>query len=216
MGTHLAWPGLIAVAVVSWLAAPLVLGLACAADRVGPLSPRAALLAYLRHPVATLFVASALPVGLALLEVATVAIAWQQIWLTAFVQDFLPPLGSQHMELTVHAYDVIDLVNPPDSRFFKLYAHGLRCGYSFMGALPASLPRGLKTRLCPQILTTNAYIYLAVRVIFSFLIFLGAGTLLAIQARWLGAIPSVDSVRTSEPATPAALTEAPPRFEQEG
>jgi hypothetical protein len=214
VSNRLGLTGLIAIAIASWVFVPLVLGMVCAADRVGPLSMRAALLAYLRHPVATIFVACALPAGLVLLEGATLALAWQQNWLSGFVVDLFPPVNSQRMIIAGQGFSGIDLVNPPDTYFLGLYAHGLRFGYTFLGALPASLPRGVRTRLSPQFLTTNPYIYLTVREIFSFLIFLGAGTLLAIQARWLGAIPSVASVRTFEPAEEAASAEAPPPFEQ--
>jgi hypothetical protein len=214
VSNRLGLSGLIALAIASWVFVPLVLGLACAADRVGPISMRAALRAYLRHPLATILVACALPAGLVLLEAATVAFAWQQNWLSSFVVDLFPPVSSQRMVLPGEAITGIDLVNPPDTYFLGLYAHGLRFGYTFLGALPSSLPRGIRTCLSPQFLSTNAYIYLAVRAIFSFLIFLGAGTLLAIQARWLGAIPSVDSVRALESATTASGAEAPPPFEQ--
>jgi hypothetical protein len=188
-------PVLITGAVLSWFLAPLVLGTLCAADRAGRLPPREALVAYLRHPFATAFTMLALPIGLLLVESLIVGAAWQQTWLGVFIDDFVPLEHTDHIEFSSRIFRIIDTVNTPDTYFLDVYRRALGYGYTFIGAITSSLPRGIHTRLSPGQLMVRPLVYLAVRALFSFLAFLGAGIVLAVQARWLGAIPSVESLR---------------------
>ena len=135
--------GVAAAAVLGWFAVPLVVLIGSACDRSGPLTVRAALAVVGRHPIATLAGLLIVPVGLAVprsrrggdhrpagvVRVPRARPLPRQEIRPAPPRASLPPTTS---------YSPSTHPSPSSSRH---YAHGLRLGYTLIGAVPASLPR---------------------------------------------------------------------------
>jgi hypothetical protein len=197
---------LMALAFIGWLVAPLALLAAWAHDRHGPLPPRRALGAAVRHPLATLAALLVVPLGLLATEALVALVAWQQGQLPLMVADLFPPPRIAQLDEGTHFYfnyggNTID-VNTSDSYapLVTIYMHGLRRGFTLTALVPASLAMGLfKVRQPLLMYHVDAVHYLVVRIVLTLLILWAAGTLLTIQARWLGAIVSVDSGSVRRP-----------------
>jgi hypothetical protein len=196
-GRFATWGGPViwAVAVLAWAGVPLAVMATSAHDRSGMAGPRWSLQAVRRHPVATVVALLLVPLGLALAEVVVVGGAWFVSWLPCFVLDLFPsywtnPPGSIHFE----NFESIDTVLS-NSRLFQIYAQGVRDGYTLVGAIPASLPLGFRTWLRLLGPSWVPWLYLLIRALVSLTLLGWAGALLALQARWLGLIASVDVPR---------------------
>jgi hypothetical protein len=194
--------GIAAVALGCWLMLPLVVAVTSACGPAGPLRVPSVLAAIRRHPLATAMVLFLPPVGLLTLEVALVVLFIGQGWFGYLVMDLFPPLGANRVVLGLDAYDP-NLAEAPLSSFLRLYVHGLSQGYTMIGALPASLPRGPILRTSPWFPLDSAWYYLVVRILDSVLILAVVGVLLAIEARWLGLIATFDS----RPPVPVGVRE---------
>jgi hypothetical protein len=195
-GCLLSWrgPGIAAVAALCWLALPLGVLLTSASDGAGPIPARRALAALRWHPVATAVTLLLIPVGLLALEAALIVLLIEQGWFPFLVVDLFPALGSDRVVLEPLVVRIIQHPGlAPLSAFWSVYVHGLSRGYTLLGALPASLPRGLFVRATPWFVMASDWPYLTLRVLDSALILAYAGVLLAIQARWLGLIATVDA-----------------------
>jgi hypothetical protein len=159
---------------------------------LGVAAVRAVLAAIRRHPLATAAALLLIPIGLLALEVASAAAFIQQGWFGFLVLDLFPNPASDHVAIRLENDTEQDPNLTPLSFFWRVYVHGLGLGYTLLGALPASLPRGPALRVRPWFLLQSAWHYPAVRVLDSALILACVGLLLAIQARWLGLIASID------------------------
>lgn len=176
------------LAAVCWLLVPLILFAVAAGDGDRRLGVRRALAAATRHPLGTVLSLLIFPLGMVLLELGVIAVAWQQVWLGGFVSDLFPePTAVRYHPVRMH-YGAVDSTNMPDFQIFDLYRGALRKGYTLTGALPASLVRGYHTRFGMGKMNVEPPVYLAVRGIFTALIFMAIGALLAIQSSWLGLI----------------------------
>lgn len=195
--------GVAAAAVLGWIVVPLVALIASACDRSGPLTPRAALGVVRRHPVVTIVGLLIVPAGLLFLETAVVAITTQQEWFGFLVLDLFPTRKNNWVPLRGSIdYDIPLPDHAPFSAFFRSYDHGLRLGYTLMGAVPASLPRFPDSRVPPWFGLSHDLMYPAVKLLFSTLTLSFFAFLLAIQARWLGLIPTLDARRDTASARP--------------
>jgi hypothetical protein len=192
-----------------WLVMPLVVLLAHAHDRRGPLPVRLTLSALARHPLATIAAVLVAPLGLAAIEAALAGIAAYEGYLPVLVGDLFPPPRVETDGSGTHYYFDYDgetivadylLV---DAAYYRAYPKGLRHGYTLTGTLPASLAEGSRARTWMRKYYLFLVPYLAVRIALTFLILTGLGLLMSVQARWLGAIASLDSRR------PPALDAAP-------
>ncbi len=194
----------VAVAVVlAWFAVPLIALIGSACDRSGPLTVRRALAVVGRHPYATFAGLLIVPLGLAVVEVAVMAITAQQDWFGFMVLDLFP--GKKYDRVIPEVIPPYDIVFPEHASFPDFLAHysrGLRRGYTLIGALPSSLPRFPDKRIWMWFPLTYVWMYLAVRILYSTLILAASAFLLAIQARWLGLIPTLDARRTAAPVRP--------------
>lgn len=197
--------GVAAAAALGWGAVPLITLIGSACDRSGPLTVRAAMRAVGRHPIATLAGLLIVPAGLVLVEAAVVSITAQQEWFGYLVLDLFPSIKSDRLPIHyLPPYDVLFPDHAHFTEFFPPYAHGLRLGYSLMGAIPASLARSQDWRVTPWFLLTYDWIYTALRIGMSTLALAGLAFLLAIQARWLGLIPTLDTRRDAATTRPDA------------
>lgn len=198
----LAGPGLWALAFASILLVPLGIVCTTACDRHGALPARLALLSLGAHPVATAAALLIVPAGVVALEGATIATTMEQNWFNPTVADLFPMPGHETARFGKPPARLFDFVNTHTSEYFKIYESGLRRGYALASAIPASLPFGYHTQLSPFMINADHRIYLAVRVLFTALILTAMTSILAIQARWLGLIVSIDA-RPGVPAQPA-------------
>ena len=192
-----------AVASVGWLTMPIGPLLDAARDRPGPDPGRRVRAAIRRHPVAPLIALLALPAGLAALEMAAVGISIHQEWFPFLILDLFPLPGIDRIDPTKTS--VVD-VDPsgPTAGYLRIYARGLRLGYSLIGAIPASLWRGRAMRAVPWFIFRSPWEYPEVRVLGSTLILAGTGLILEAQARWLGRIVRVDDA-ASRPSEAGGL-----------
>jgi hypothetical protein len=206
------------LALLGWLMIPLVSFTVMARDRIGPLPPRLALAALVRHPAATLAAVLVLPLGLVLIEGLLIVIAWQQGQLPLMILDNFPPPRLVRAEDGRHAlfnydgrvFDLQSMGRPED--LIQLYPRGLRRGFTLLGTIPLSLSVGrVEVRVSPRRFQVQPAQYMATRIAATALILTGAGLLLTIQARWLGLIAALDSRRPAAGQHPSfgALPDPP-------
>ena len=209
-GGLVSWRGsaIWALRVVGWLGVPLLL--LATSGGGGPAPAGRGLAAIRRHPLATIAALLIFPVGRVFLELVLIAVLIVEGWFGYIALDLFPTPGSDRVVLEVTDYSDDNPAYAPLSYFARTYVHGLRLGYTLTGAIPASLPRGPFVRARPwfRLPYTEWYFpamvdwhYPAVRLLFSTLILASAGLILAIQARWLGLIATVD-VRPPAPSKP--------------
>jgi hypothetical protein len=191
---------LMALAFVGWLAFPVVMLTACARDSRGPLPPRRALLRLARHPLATLAGLLILPLGLLATEGLAAFLAWEQGQLPLMVADLYPRPRLKYLDdgprlcFDLDGTEVVANVGETPDSLIPVYRSGLRRGFTLIGTIPASLP------IWPVRIPINLWLfkaapetYLATRIALTFLIAWCAGTLLTVQARWLGLIAALDT-----------------------
>jgi hypothetical protein len=197
-GLLLSWRGrgVAAVAAACWLTLPLMVMLTSAGDRTNPRPVGRVLGALWRHPWATSAALLVLPVGMFALEALLVGASLEQDWFPYLVLDQFPNPASDRVALRLENDFSLDPNFTPLSFYWGIYIHGLKLGYTLIGALPAALPRGPVVRARPWFTLVSDWHYPAVRALHSALILSGVGVLAAIQARWLGLIATVDSPST--------------------
>src|SRR5262249_5413249 len=86
----------------------------------------------------------------------------------------------------------------PDARFFHLYFRRLHQGFVLTTSVPASLPYKTFVLASPWTLDLDDQVYLRIRAMYTGVSLLIIGFFLAVQARWLGAISTLDSKRSIE------------------
>jgi len=199
-GLLLSWrgPG-VAAAAACWLALPLAVLLTSAGDRTNPVPAGRGLAALWLHPWATSVALLLLPLGLLALEAILVAALIAQDWFNFFIVELLPNPASDRVALQLENDFLQDPELTPFSFYWAMYTHGLKLGYTLIGTIPASLPRGTFLRAQPWFIPASDWHYPLVRALHSVLILSGVGVLLAIQARCLGLIATVDPPRRTAP-----------------
>jgi hypothetical protein len=162
-----------------------------------------------RHPMAVLASLLALPLSLLAIELALVLVARMTFTFAFLVVDVFPPRESITVLFRMPYYMTtpargtwVDINDASDSVMFGLYGQSLRQGYTLLGAIPASLALGRTSGYDTLPLQTSAVPYLLYRMGFTLLIVAGMLSALAVQARWLGLLSTIDSRRSS-------VTEAP-------
>jgi hypothetical protein len=191
---------LMALAFVGWLVLPLAMLAAFARDGRGPLPPWRPLARLARHPLATLAALLIVPLGLLATEGLLALVAWEQGQLPLMVVDLFPAPRLEHREDGVRfCFDLDGTVVAANctenlDNLIPVYGHAVRRGFSLTGTLPASLSIGLVRRPAHRwMFRVGPKEYLATRIVLTFLVAWAGGTLLTIQARWLGRIASLDS-----------------------
>jgi hypothetical protein len=195
---HFNWVGRV-VAGSAWILVPvLMLALYGRTDPDGPLGLRRCVKLVAKHPWATLLALSLVPITLVVVEVALGSILYLTGTLSFYALDYMPmPLipGKTEPPLIddgIVYYQMLDYREYPASIFHRGYFAGLRHGYSFVGAIPASLSMKTDAGLNAEVaLGLIGPAYLILRGLFSMAIVTSLLAAFAIQARWLGAIPSL-------------------------
>jgi hypothetical protein len=109
--------------------------------------------------------------------------------------DFMP-MPSVPDEPVLHDgipyYKLMDFRGHPESMFIDGYFDGLRHGYSFVGAIPASLSLPTRADLNPSAIWLERPVYAIARGFVTMLVVAGLMTAFVLQARWLGSIPALE------------------------
>jgi hypothetical protein len=197
-----AWLAVLALA--GWVVMPVAILAACAHDHHGPLSPRQALAALWRHPLATLAALAVLPIALVLTEGVLALFAWQQGHLPLLVVDLFPPPRFAYVDDGKHLYfhyggtQLDKNYSESVDGLTAAYPLAFRHGYTLVGTVPPSLAIGLlEVRTNPWEYGVTPGSYLIHRIVFTFLTLAVSGVALLVQARWLGLIAAVGARRSS-------------------
>jgi CheY-like chemotaxis protein len=196
-----------------WVIVPVVLLLANARDRLGPVPPRLVLKTLARHWVTTLLALSIIPVGFCLIEALLLLISVGEDQLPLMINDLFPPPKLDFRDdrtFMIYNYDTGQmemLLSRTSDEMLPVYRFALSKGYTLVGSIPASLSRGVASRFDPTIFITADVMYLGYRICLAMVILTIAGVLLSVQARWLGLIPLIGTFRpvgaAAHPSAPA-------------
>jgi hypothetical protein len=199
---HWDWIGR-GIAALAWFAGPvLMLMLYARTDQDAPLGFRRSLKLLVRHPIATALALAVVPFTLVLAEVCIGLIVFCAGNLPFFALDYMPMplLAPTNEEALMYAgiayYHMLDYRTYPVSMFYRGYFDGLRHGYSFAGAIPASLSMTTRAEMDAQEGIGLMWpFYDVVRLLFVVGIVTSLLAAFAIQARWLGSIPALERKR---------------------
>ena len=189
-----------AIAASAWTLGPLLMFMLYArTEEDTPLGVRASLKLMARHPLATLLALAVVPISLLLAEVVITSILYLAGNLPFFALDYMPMprLAPTNEGPAVYNgiphYQMLDYRSYPASMFHDGYLDGLRHGYSFAGAIPASLSRSTRAGMdAGEAIGLIDPSYLMVRLLFIVAIVTSLLAAFAIQARWLGSIPALE------------------------
>lgn len=206
---------LIIPALTAWLVMPLILLAYNAYDRHGPVSPRRVVQALLRHPLGTLASLMVLPAGLLAVEVILFMVATYYDHLSLLTADLFPTpvvVAADHgSDLIYHFDDETHRVSLVAGEVVirPVYFAALRHGYTLVGTIPASLSWNRIPRIDPFFFRTHEQSYLAFRILVTLFILHACGVLLAVQARWLAALVSIESEDFSDHLHPSSGSASP-------
>jgi hypothetical protein len=186
------------LALLAAMLLPLAMFLTYARDEQGPLSWRRGASVLARYPLATVLALVLVPVGVIAIE-AVVALVTSWFGNFRFLLLELFP-GSEYFAEHYGISKYGNYTRPywPDARFFHLYMRRLHQGFSLTTGLPASLSASTFIIGSVWTLELTDGEYLRMRAIYSQLVAFLLVVLLAVQARWLGAMSTLDSKRSLE------------------
>ncbi len=204
-----------AITVASWTIVPLLmLGYYGQSSQETRLGFRLTLKVLIKHPFATLLALAVIPTTLILAEVALDLILYMTGTLAFYALDFMPMPRTPHEPMMYDAiphYNTVDFRNYEDSKYIIGYFDNVRRGYSFVGAIPASLANSTRAELNLTALRIYPWLYFSIRLLITMVIVTCLLTAFAIQARWLGVIPALTRIRpaSTTPQPPALVNPAP-------
>jgi hypothetical protein len=175
---------------------PVLIFLIFARDEDQPLGWRRGAALLLRYPVASALALLLLPIGVVLSEMAMIGMSsWQGMF--PFVNLDLYPGAEYFAErYKIPKYGNYTREVLPDARFFHLYFRRLHQGFALTTSVPASLSYKTFVLGSPWTLDLSDEGYLRIRAMYTWVSLLIIGFFLALQARWLGAIATLDSKRS--------------------
>ena len=198
-------PAGLGIALAAILVLPLVM-LATYLPR-GSIRERAAVVGSMlkRHPMAVLMSLLILPLSLPFIEASLILLTRATSTLAFLLVDIFPPHEMVRERYRIPYYAPselpktwIDLRDASDSIVLGLYGESLRRGYTLLGAIPASLAMGTS-----EVFDSDYTIrvgpggYLLYRMVFTLVIVVFMLCVLAVQARWLGLLSTMDSRRSA-------------------
>ena len=188
-----------AIAILAWTVVPLLLWLTNSSDRNGRLGVGRCLKLAARHPLALLLALAVVPASLVIVEAGFGLIFFIIPGnLPFFALDYMPMPQLKEKPVIFQGiphFLGIDYRSYPQSPFIHAYFDGLRHGYTFAGAIPASLSLPTRAGLSSSAIGLYPPLYGAARVLLSMTVVTCLLTAFAIQARWLGAIPALEKRR---------------------
>jgi hypothetical protein len=184
------------LALVGSVALPLAMFLTFARDEEGPLGWRRGRNLLLLHPIATVFALMLIPMGVVVSELLLIAVSSWQGMLPFLVLDLYPGSGYYARQYKIPQFGNYTKPELPDARFFHLYLRRLHQGFTFTATIPATLSKKTFVPLSPWALDLSDTKYLMYRVMYTQLSTMVVVFFLALQARWLGAISTLESKRS--------------------
>lgn len=174
---------------------PLVMLALFGRDRSGRLGARNALRAAVRHPLAMLAALAIVPLAAVLLEGLLVALTRYFDTLGYLLGDFFPQTEAAGRLLNNATYSLYAPGASSEPSVLNVYLHQLSHGYSLLGAIPPSLSLRM-ARSAHQISLgqpdTQYFLFRVAATLLSATVMLLA---LALQARWLGLIASLEATK---------------------
>jgi len=191
---HLNWLGGLILAAM-WIIWPMLMLANYGCDGDQPLGLKGCGKRLARHPLASFLAITVVPAVVVLLEVTLGLILYSVGSLPFFALDFMPMPripDAPVMIKDIPYYDSVDYRTHPESKFVDGYFRGLRCGYSFVGAIPASLAKQTHAGINTDVHGYTPLAYFVIRTLIVLALLILILMAFAIQARWLGAIPALD------------------------
>lgn len=158
-----------------------------------------------RHPVAVVATLMLLPLSIVAIE-GILFVTTRLMEVFAFmVLDLLPPLPQVKSTYGIPYIRNVDYRSLADPTLLDFYARAVARGHSLIGAIPASLALETSNGYNLIAIYTDAKSYHSLRILFTAGIAAGMLAALAIQARWLGLLSTMDARKTAaEPVPPEA------------
>lgn len=186
-------------ALATYLLAPILMLVLHARNEQGArLDARFCLFSLLRHPVAAFLAIAIVPLTYLVLEVGITLIFYWSGDLPFYALDFMPPpLNPEKPAYYAGGayYHLLDYRLFPESVFYKGYGDGVRHGYSFVAAIPASLSMATRGGMERDTIGIIVQFYTVTRVMYTMAIVTSMLAAFAIQARWLASITSMTRKR---------------------
>jgi hypothetical protein len=157
-----------------------------------------------RHPKAVLASLLILPLSLIGIEALLIILTRATFTFPFLVLDLFPERPSIIVLFRVPYYmpspdrkSWIGIMDASDTLVMHFYGDSLRHGYTLLGAIPASLALGTLTGYDSVNIWMWPEQYLAFRMFLTLLIVTAILSVLAIQARWLGLLSTIDARRNA-------------------
>jgi hypothetical protein len=152
----------------------------------------------LRYPLVTFLALVIVPLGVVVAEVVTTLFMIWQGDFRFLLLELFP--GSEYYAPQHKIEQFGNYTRPylPDPRFFHLYFRRLHQGYAFVSALPASLSAKTFVMQSPWTLELTDGDYLQIRAKHTLLVTLILLLSFALQARWLGAVATLEKQQPTE------------------
>jgi len=175
---------------------PVAMLLTYARDNSGPLGWRRGSSVLVRYPVASFLPLLLIPLGMVFSELLLIVITSWQGMFPFLVLDLFPG-GEYYANLyKIPMYGNYTKSELPDMRFIHLYLRRLHQGYMLTTALPATLSKKTLILASPWTLELTDRDYLTIRAMYTQVTTMVLFLFLALQARWLGAISTLESNRS--------------------
>ncbi len=169
-----------------------------------------------RHPVAVLAALLIVPLSLPLIEASVFVVTRITSTFSFMLFDLFPQRAGVRTLFRIPYFapgelrmSWVDFREAGDSRILGSYTDSLRHGYTLIGAIPASLALNATNGLFVESIGLGPKSYLAYRMFFTMVIVTGMLSALAVQARWLGLLSTMDSRRSAASPAPNGLVALP-------
>jgi hypothetical protein len=190
--------GLVAALATCLFSPLMMLALHARNDHGDRLGIRACVLALLRHPVAASLAMALVPLTYLLIEVGLTLVFYWPGDLPFYALDYMPPPLNPDKPVYyggIAYYRLLDYRLYPDSIYYKGYVDGIRRGYSFVAAIPASLSMSTRGGMDGEAIGIIWPFYPVMRVVYTMAIVTTLLAAFAIQARWLASITLMNRKR---------------------
>jgi hypothetical protein len=169
-----------------------------------------------RHPMATLAALLVLPLSLPVIETLVFAATRLSSTFSFMLFDLFPSHQGIRTLGGIPYYAPgelrmkwMDFREASDSLILGSYLESLTQGYTLLGAIPASLAMDTSNGLYLGAINLNPTSYLAHRMFFTLMLVTGMLCALAVQARWLGLLSTIDSRRSAASSGSTGLHSLP-------
>jgi hypothetical protein len=165
-----------------------------------------------RHPGALLASLLIVPVSLPAIEGLVWVLARVTSTFSFMLFDLFPPREEIRTVFRLPYYTIgpsrikwLEFREASDALIMGTYGSSLRQGYALLGAIPASLAMHTSNGYFLESVGLHDWSYLAYRMFFTLVIVTGMLSALAVQARWLGLLTTVDSRRSASSGSTGLL-----------